>query len=423
MDHALADRHADVARYLRRNYLVHSVEGGLFVAGIAAVSPNTVLPRMVEALGGPNWLIALTPILLMVGFIGPGIFVAHRIEHLDRMRPFLLWLGILQRLPFLATGLFLILFADALPWLVLPAVALTPLISGLCGGVGAIAWKEYIAKSIPERRRASLWAIRFVIASALGLGVAKVVEVVLARYESRTAYGLLHLSAFGLMLGSYVIFALSREPNYSIQRLATAQTWRHFMKDLPPLLRADRQLRLYAINRILAHGVFIVMPFLGIQALRVLDYPDSFLGYLLLAQTAGMVAGNLLGGYWGDSFGSRLPLVLSQIGFVLVCALAPFARAEWMFVGLFALLGSCLALEQVGGRTLDLEICAEGQRVRAQALIGLFTLFGVLLAALLSALIRSVSETMIYLAVPALLSTLLSLVLLHRIKEPRIVVS
>jgi hypothetical protein len=286
-------------------------------------------------------------------------------------------------------------------------------------GVGAIAWKEYIAKSIPETRRASLWAIRFVIASALGLAVAKIVEEVLANYQARAAYGMLHLWAFGLMLISYVIFAFSREPNYTTKRGGQSRSWASFMKDLPPLMRADRQLRLYAVNRILAHGVFIVIPFLGIQALRVLGHPDSFLGYLLLAQTVGTVGGNLIGGYLGDSFGSKLPLVLSQVGFIAVCMVAPFARAEWTFIGLFGLLGGSLALEQVGGRTLDLEICAEAQRITAQAVIGLFTLFGVLLAAMVSALIRSVTETMFYLALPALIFTVLSLWLLNRISEPR----
>jgi hypothetical protein len=71
--------HPDVARHLPRNYTAHAVEGGMYMGGLAFAHPQTVLPRMVEQLGGPDWLIALAPVLLMIGFSSPSLFVTHRI--------------------------------------------------------------------------------------------------------------------------------------------------------------------------------------------------------------------------------------------------------------------------------------------------------------------------------------------------------
>ena len=52
---ALSEEHFEVARHLRRNYAAHSLEGGLFIGGVAFVHPQTVLPRIIERLGGPDW--------------------------------------------------------------------------------------------------------------------------------------------------------------------------------------------------------------------------------------------------------------------------------------------------------------------------------------------------------------------------------
>ena len=76
-------------------------------------------------------------------------------------------IGALQRLPYLLVGSTLLLVPDPGDT-VLTLVVLAPLMSGLAGGVSVTAWREYIAKSIPAHRRASLWATRFVLGGGSG---------------------------------------------------------------------------------------------------------------------------------------------------------------------------------------------------------------------------------------------------------------
>lgn len=143
---AHAAQTSDVERYFRRNYLFHGVEGGLFMGGMAFVSPQMVLPRMVQELDGSDWLVALTPVSMMLGFTAPGIFVMHRIQRLERLHRFVMLFGLIQRPPYLVAGM--LLLGGVTGKLAMLAVSATPLLSGLAGGFSAVAWIEFVARCI-----------------------------------------------------------------------------------------------------------------------------------------------------------------------------------------------------------------------------------------------------------------------------------
>ena len=219
----------EVSRHFKRNYLAHSLEGGLFMGGVAFLHPQTVAPRMIERLGGPDWMIAASPILQLVGFYIPSLFLTHRLERLAFLKPFVMALGVLQRLPYLLMGIVLLFARETDRW-VLPLVMLTPLLSGLAGGVSITAWREYVAKSIPAPRRASLWACRFVLGGLLGVAAGQGVQLVLGQHFAASgsalpAYGVLHFGVLGGMLASYAVLAITREPNLPSTRPGAEKSW------------------------------------------------------------------------------------------------------------------------------------------------------------------------------------------------------
>ena len=59
----------------KRNFAIHSLEGGLYMGGIAFLSAESVLPTMVNSRGGSEWLVALMPSLMAMGFFTPVLFV------------------------------------------------------------------------------------------------------------------------------------------------------------------------------------------------------------------------------------------------------------------------------------------------------------------------------------------------------------
>jgi MFS family permease len=401
---------------LRRNFAAHVAEGGLYIGGLSFVSSSTVLPRMLERLGAPDVLVALSPTLLTIGFILPGLFVAHRIEQLPKMRGWVVGLGVWQRLPYLAAALLLWAAAQHPSW-AMPTVLATPLLSGCIGGVAVNAWKEYVASTIPERLRASMWALRFVVGTVIGFLAGGVVTRVLSEVPGPRGYALLHAGTFVCMAASFFIFLWTNERPHGPR--AAQQTLGELLHGVPALVRSNRRFALYLWARVPLHGVYVIVPFLGVHALTVLQKPDAYLGTLLASNMLGSLIGYVLAGYSGDRHGGRLSLLTAHFAFLGVAAGTPFAATAWGFQALFFLLGAGLSLSAVALSTLDLEIAPFERRVSFQAVLGVFTLLGLVAASLLAALVRHFTPDMRLLCAPAALLMLVSLSLFFVVEEPR----
>ena len=58
---------------VRRNFWCLSLEGGAYMGGKAIINADTIVPTLVSRLGGSPWLVALTPALLLIGFMLPQL--------------------------------------------------------------------------------------------------------------------------------------------------------------------------------------------------------------------------------------------------------------------------------------------------------------------------------------------------------------
>ncbi len=428
---ALDHEQREVSRHFKRNFVAHSLEGGLFMGGVAFLHPQTVAPRMIERLGGPDWMIAAAPILQLVGFYVPSVFLTHRLERLAFLKPFVMGLGVLQRLPYLLMGIALLFARETDRW-VLPLVMLTPLLSGLAGGISITAWREYVAKSIPAPRRASLWACRFVLGGVLGVAAGQGVQLVLGHISaghhsassagqgfSLPAYGVLHFGVLGGMLASYVVLAATREPNLPSTRPGAEKSWWGYARSMRRIVESDGRMAPYLASRALFSGLYVVLPFLGLRALQVLHCSDAYLGRLLMCQMLGSVAGNLTAGVVGDRSGGRAVMLLSQASSVVVAAAAPALHSALGFELLFLALGWAIGLGNVGVATLDLEMSGFAQRMSYQTLIGLSHLLGMVGAVTIAALVRQVTPNFSVLAWIAGALNFGCFALLARLAEPR----
>ena len=295
----------ELKQYFGRNYLMHSLEGGFIIGGMTFVSAETVLPRLVEFLNGPAWLISLMPIMLALGFCLPPVFTAHRVEKLNRMKPFIMATSIFQRIPFLIAGLVLLLSVRQDAFLALLAIVLAPFLAGLAGGLGMTAWQELIIKTIPENRRASLFAIRMIISAGFGIAAGGIISQILGQYPGIRGYGILYCIAFGFMMLSYAAFSLVRETNLPQRTVNHAKSLKQNLREMPGLIRSNRRFQYYLWALAAMNGLYVMLPFLTIHALRVLKKPDSFMGILVTTQMVGGIAGNILTGYLGDRFGGK----------------------------------------------------------------------------------------------------------------------
>ena len=352
-----------IRRNFKRNYWANVFEGGIYVGGTAFLSAETVLPAMVNSMGGSYLLVALMPVILRLGFQLPPLFTAHYVEGLRRMKPFVVVASVFQRLPYPICAALLFWCADDWPKVALAAVVLTPFLSGFFGGISLGAWMEMVTRVIPKRRRASLWSLRNVIVAIIGFGAGKAVTEILETYPGTKGYAVLHVCVTVAIFISYAIFLTIREPKMPKTEVKPQATslWQN-LRTLPGLLREDRRFRNFLLSRVTGLTVYLAIPFLAIFACKTTGSKDSFVGNLLAAMMIGTAIGTLLGAYFGDKHGGRILLIMARLIFIVGFTIAIFTQSRLIFQVVYAMLGCAANLDFTGANTLGVEIFPKNRR-------------------------------------------------------------
>jgi MFS family permease len=347
-------------RHLRWNFMAHSLDGGLYMAGIAFVHLQTILPKMVNDLGGPTWLISITPILPILAMGVPQLFFAHWLDRLRAYKPALLLTGFFQRIPFLIAGLALLGVAKGMlpPIWALGAVLLGPAISGISCGITFPAWMQLVRKTIPAERRAGVFAMRNLLAGVLGLGAGVVVKLVLDRWGGALGYSYLFILCFAVVMLSYLIFAHIRETDNHPPIEEHRRLWDN-LREMPAFLRTHHKALRVMIISGLSPAFMIAVAFLSIFVLHVLNKEESFLGGLIVAQTIGSLPGNFIAGWLGDRFGSKYPYLIGNTLFVIVFVTSLFIRTDWAFYGLYFFFGLAMYMQKIGEMSMVMAACPE----------------------------------------------------------------
>lgn len=407
-------------KFARRNFWTNSIEGGLYIGGSAFIAKDAILPPLVNALGGPVWLISLAPTLNLLGLYLPSIFMVHILERLPRKHPVLLVTGALQRIPFLFAGLALLFTVESHPLFTLYLVALSPFLSGFFCGTTYPAWVELVAKTVSAPKRASHFALRLIIGSIIGLAAGKIITIVLSSFSEFTGFGLLHLAAFFFLASSFAVFSMIKETTDSpVHENRSSDNPFSVFADIPNILRKDRRFFRYLISLTLLNGTFIALPFLSIHALDVLNKPLGSLGTFVIVMITGKLSSNFICGWLGDKFGGKLSLTISVCAYTLTFLLAAFAASENIFYLVFFLAGFSEDAMYVGRGTLNVDIAPGKSMVRYQSIITLISLPAMLAMPLLGAFLWKTSGSFLLLSLISSAFAAGAFYHLLKISEPR----
>lgn len=410
--------HQHHPQVVRRNFLCHCLEGGLYMGGLAFLQPETVMPKMVEQLGGRSAIIAIMPALLPAAFATAGLFVSPMVEKLTRFKPWVMFFGLLQRLPYLITGLLLWHAQDARSWL-LPLVVLTPLASGLVGGVGVVAWMEMVTRMVPERVRAAGWAARYIMQACIGMGAGAVIHQVLTHMPGQRGYAVLHLIAFGFLLLSWLSQAFMRELPAAHHYHPPVGSYASYLRGLPALLRGQPLLLRMVAVRFTGMGYLMVVSFLTLHALHTTGRPEADEGHFVSFQNIGTILGSMLAAWLGYHSGGKVLLTLSRVFCVVLCVWACLTSSFGGFTAAYFVLGFGLFLDRVGDLTLTAELCPPERRSTLQAVLGFCNVWSLILATSLGGVIYAFSGSFYLVASVAALFSLLSILILQGLPEPR----
>ncbi|MCP5560269.1 MAG: MFS transporter [Verrucomicrobiaceae bacterium] len=402
-----------------RNFICHCFEGGLYMGGVAFLAPETVMPSMAKSLGGQAWVVAMMPVLLPAAFALAGLFIAPVVERLHHFKPWVMTIGICQRLPYLITGLIL-LFAGHIDDALLPIVVLTPVISGTIGGFGVVAWMEMVTRMIPERTRASGWAVRYIIQACIGMAAGTVIHHVLTHYPGRQGYAYLHLTTFGFLMLSWLSqFFMIESEDIRPKPRESRESYSSYLKSLPKFLSGHPELIRFIAVRFTGLGYLMIAAFLTLHALQLTGRPEADEGRFVTMQNIGTIVGSSLAAWLGYRSGGRLALIVSRVFCVIVCFWASWSETFPSFLAVYAVLGCGLFLDRVGDLTLAAELCPPERRSTLQAVLTFCNAGSLLLAVAISGQIYTYTQSFQYVAATAAAFAMISIFILRTIPEPR----
>lgn len=406
--------------HVRRNFICHLLEGGFYMGGLAFLSPESVMPKMAETLGAEPTLIAMMPALLPASFALLGLFVAPMVERLHHHKPWVLAFGLLQRLPYLLAGLILLL-VDDIDDRVLPIVVLTPVISGVVGGIGVVAWMEMVTRMVPERLRAAGWAARYIMQAGIGMAAGGGIHWVLTHLPGKEGYGWLHLITFGFLALSW----LSQIPMREVQSpvpppLDPAQSYGARLRSLPVLVWNQPHLLKFILVRFTGMGYLMLVGFLTVHALRVTGRVEADEGLFVSFQNVGTILGCTLAGWIGYRSGGKILLLAARALCLILCLWVASAHSFAAFTGAYFVLGFGLFIDRVGDLTLAAELCPPERRSTLQAVLGFCNVWAFLIATFFAGRIYAWADHSFQAVVmAAAVFAGVSMLLLRTIPEPR----
>lgn len=402
------------------NYACHALDGTFYSAAMALVATETVLPPIIESLGGPTWMIAIIPQSFLMGFMFTTLFLAHWVEQQKRLKGPVLLFGILQRLPYLIAGLTLWFFGLHHPKLTSYVVGLTPLMSGVYFGLMMTGWSELVSRTIPANRRASNMALRNLSGACLAIAGGFLIKQTLEQFPGPQGYACLHFASFGLMVISFYFVSRIKEQEHTPPTEDEALSFKENIRSLPDILRKDKSFRHYVLSRILGSGMWVGVPYFSLHVLEITERPESYLGLLVSAQMAGSFVGNFAGGAAGDLKGGRLVLIMARACYLSSFSLIALSTTMPSFLVAFFLFGAAISLNIIGHSTLMLELPPQNKRPTYVGLAAFLNAPPMLIAGFVAWGLHSYLDSIAPLIWISCVFVAMSLYHLLQIEEPRL---
>lgn len=404
---------------MRWNYSVLVADGASFLAGLAFVSQESVLPNMIRELGGADWMVALSPALYFLGTMMTPLLLVHHVEKLTLYRGFTLRLSMLQRSAPLLCALALLFAYDKLPGPTVTFAALTPLLVGILGGLCTPSFWQLYGKILPPNRRASNSALRYGLGLLIGCVAGFVISTVLAKHPGNEGYGILFFLQFLGMALSGVFFFLVRELPDPPHAARPHRSLGDVLRVAPQVLREEKSFRRFLASRAFGQAHFILLPFLALEIRAKLQLPESFLGQLVVSQMIGGLLGGAIAGFWGDKSGSLGPIRLARFIVLALCLGCFWISQPWMALGAFFLVGVFVNILNISENTFVMDLVTPERLPALIAMQSLLLMPATLLFGLVSKWLHQCGPGLGWHCLATGLLVGISLLLLRHMPDPR----
>jgi MFS family permease len=352
--------------HLYFNFIVNVLDGAFFGLALGFASFGTNIPIFVKLFTSKALLIGLIPAIHMAGLRFPALFTARMVSRRKRYKPFLLACTVQERLPFLGLAA-VAWFAHGLnPNLVVVLIFLLLIWQGLGGGFGLVAWQSMLAKVLSPQRIGTFYGVQMAAMNVLASLSALAAGVILDRTSNKVGFALVFLLAFASLVVSFVMVALTREPDNPPAEEVPAQG--AVQVSLMGILRRDINFRWFLVVSVLAQLATMCFAFYMVHVYAEYTASKTLVGVLTSISLLAQVLANLVMGWIGDRKSYYRVLGIGLAAAILSTLLAWQAGS----VGWFFLVVIFSGVANVGIWTISMAMTLEfGRPEERQAYIGL----------------------------------------------------
>ncbi|HKJ44984.1 MAG TPA: MFS transporter [Balneolales bacterium] len=367
----------EACKEVPRNFLLNALNGSATKIAEQIVSPELVLPWFLSALGAPAFLTGLLVPIRRGGSMLPQLAIAGYIRQYKKRKWFWVAAGTTQ-----ALMLFLMLLSGFLlppkttGWL----VVLLLVIFSVASGVGSVAFKDVLAKTIPKGRRGRLLAVRATIGGILSLAAGVLIRFYVSGTNSINLYLILIGTAALLWLMGTLFFMAIDETNGATGggRSALQEA-----KAGISLLRDNRGFAKFIAARSLLLSVKLSIPFFAIYARQQVGDVMGNLGIFIIAVAISKIISSPFWGKFADKSSRRVMMsagifaALVSLVTLVVSFSTDMIQNVYVYAILFMLIGLAQSGIRLGRKTYLVDGAPEKERPLYVALSN--TIIGIIL--------------------------------------------
>ncbi len=349
-----------------RTYAVFIWHGAFLALTMSMLDFNTVFPALVSNLTESKIVFGIL-YSVMLGTPYAFNIIISSFLHTHRFKKKILLIGIyLRSFSFLGMAVFTWFFGSRFPGLVVASLFLWVFIFAISGGFAGMAYSDIIGKLVMKGKRGKLFASRQFATSTFsflgGLIVLNIFTLQKLPFPSNYTIALV-IGCAGLLAAS-IAFWFIKEPASTVKDKEKV-SFRSFIKEVPSILKKDREFTHFIIIENMSSFSLMILPFYMLYAKDNFAINGAYVGRYLIFQTIGAIISNFLWGVisnrWGSKMIVRACILIGTLIPILAIILSKAGPVYYSIV--FFLVGFLISGRQVGFESYLLDIAPPDNRI------------------------------------------------------------
>lgn len=351
-------RSVDADAVLKKNFWIHLIEGATYLSSGVLLSPQTVLPALVDKLGGGNVAIGAIPIVVSLMYFLPQIVSANYIRSSPFRKGWTLRLGMLQRVQILLFAIIIGFLGLRSPGVTLAAFFVIYVVNQVFGGLGSPVWFDLVVKTTRSEDRGKLMGIRTSVGALMGFVNGFLLTVLLSYLMYPLNFAAVFGFAFLLQFLSWMVLRNVTELQPS--DVESQVSLKQLILQVREIVQKDAVYRKFLCSAAFLIIGLMPMSFFMIAAIKEYSLDESWIGLFTTTMVGAQIFSAALLGWIADEKGHKVSLLVCSIATAAAIVVALLGGSPNRYFAVFFFVGINIGAETIT-RYNFVERCARDQ--------------------------------------------------------------